>query len=167
MPQLLSVLPQANWHTHTHTHTHTHSKWHEIPEPHDQSQGREFCPWNPTAWFLDLEAPNSPSPRSDGSRSAAAPQTGWCSWPRSHRSRWGHRGRQPAQSCAHCTHRWRTHRARRGCWSSAWWPSGRCASRPRWGRCRGREGKSAAGIPPHGAATRLWASSSRPRRFWS
>lgn len=46
---------------------------------------QQVFPWDPGP--PDVEGLDSPSPRSDGSHSAAAPRTGWCSWPRSRRSR--------------------------------------------------------------------------------
>lgn len=86
------------------TYTHTPQMALRPCAPRPKPRPRVF-PRNPRAALLDQEAPNSPSPRSGGSRSAAAPQTGWCSWPRSRRSRWGHHGRRPARSCARYTHR--------------------------------------------------------------
>ena len=122
----------------------------------------DFCPnalWVDTHTQTHTE--HIPSPRSVWCRSAAGPPAGWCSWPRSRRIRWAHRGKQTAPGSVPHGPRCRTPGARRGCWSWSWWPSGRAGFGPDWGPGRGPAGRSRSS-PRRDAGPTGWASGPLP-----
>lgn len=107
-------------------HTCTHST--------PRASAAQACKDKPRSASIHSQEPSySPSPRScrRGPPSAGGPGSARCSWPRSHRSRWGCRGRRTARSDGRRSPWRRTPRCTWACWSSAWCWSARRAPGPR------------------------------------